>query len=251
MAAVLPADTARAVTRYLDPMFDVDVQRDVVYGTAAAPDGSGTIVPLTLDVYTPRNDTDRNRAVFIYAHGGAFIVGDKRDGDPTGWATRMAQRGYVAMSINYRLGPNVVTPPVDDADRAQIDRARFDMQTAVRWVRANATSLGIDPDRIAVAGASAGAITALGVALNSNSNDSIPAIAGSHGEFSSSVCGAVSISGANDPTAADAGDAGAVFFHGTKDDLVPYSLAVATRDAMLAAGLPVDWHEYPEGHVDQ
>ena len=240
--AEAPAPSA-AATRYLDPTFDVDVQRDIVYGRAVAFDGS--IVDLTLDLYTPRGDVETKRPVFVFAHGGFFFIGSKQDSDAVGWATRMAQRGYVAASINYRLSPVPVLAPVDTpGELAAIDNARLDMQTSIRWFRANASALGVDPERIAVGGSSAGAVTALGVAVNRDD----PGI-GDHPDESAAVCTAVSISGANDPTVVDAGDAGAIFHHGTDDTIVPYDLAVQTRDAMVAAGLPVQWNEYPgEGH---
>lgn len=230
-----------AATRYLDPEFAVDVQRDVAYGTAVNVDG--TPITLTLDLYTPRGDTAVDRPVFVFAHGGFFVVGDK-SGAPA-WATRMAQRGYVAASINYRLGPEAVLAPVDTPlERQVIDNARADMQTSVRWFRANAAALRIDRNRIAVGGTSAGAVTALGVGINSE--DPIP---GDHADESSAVCTVVSISGANDPTAIGPNDAGAIFHHGALDTVVPFPQAVQTRDAMSAAGLPVSWNELPdEGH---
>jgi acetyl esterase/lipase len=232
---------AHAATRYLDPIFNVDVQHDVVYGNTVNIDG--TPVTLQLDLYTPRGDTAMKRPVFIFAHGGFFVLGDKSGS--FAWATRMAKAGYVAASINYRLGPVAVVAPVDTQLEFDIvNNARADMQTAVRWFRANADSLRIDPDRIAVAGSSAGAVTALGVAVNADAP-----LPGDHADVSSAVCTAVAISGANDPAAIGPGDAGALFQHGTVDDIVPYAQAVATRDAMVAAGLPVSWNEIPgEGH---
>ena len=137
----------------------------MVYGSAINIDG--TPIALRLDLYTPRGDTASDRPVFIYAHGGFFLVGDKSEA--TAWATRMAQRGYVAASINYRLGSVLVSAPIDTALEFQVvNNARADMQTAVRWFRANAASLRIDPDKIAVGGVSAGAVTALGVAARHN-----------------------------------------------------------------------------------
>lgn len=233
---------ASAGIRYLDPTFEVDVQRDVLYGTAPMPDGSGGVVELRMDVYTPRGDTELNRPVFIYSHGAGA---DKSQG--IDWATRMAELGYVAASIDYRLGPlPVLTPPLDEQEQAQIDRARNDLQAAVRWFKANATALGIDPDRIGVGGYSAGAIMSAGAAIRSNDPESTA----SNPEFSSAVCGAVSIAGAINPAFVDPGDAGVIFHHGTLDDIVPFAFAVASRDALLNAGLPVEWHEYPgEGHT--
>ncbi|MCB1000157.1 MAG: alpha/beta hydrolase [Acidimicrobiales bacterium] len=238
---IAPPATAVAATRYLDAMFAVDVQRDVVYGTATTVEG-GT-VELRLDLYLPRGDTATSRPVFVYAHGGFFWIGGKEGA--TAWATRMAQRGYVAASIDYRLGPSPVTFPVDSPFEVRVVQdATGDMQTAVRWFRSQASELRIDPDRIGVAGSSAGAVMALGVAVGADAVQP-----GSHVEFSSAVCTAVSFAGANDPAAIGADDAGAIFFHGSDDDIVPTSQARATRDAMVAAGLPVSWNEFPgEGH---
>jgi acetyl esterase/lipase len=239
--------SARAATRYLDPTFEVDVQRDVVYGQAVAVDG--TPVTLRLDLYTPRGDVADDRPVFIFAHGGFFVTGDRAMNTPTLWATRMAQRGWVAASISYRLGPIAVLAPVDTPlERQIIDDARADMQTAVRWFRSNADALRIDADRIAVGGVSAGAVTALGVAIGADAASPFAPGAGDDAE-SSAVCTAVSISGANDAASVGPNDAGALFFHGSIDTVVPYSQAVATRDAMAAAGLPVRWIEFEgEGH---
>lgn len=242
LAALVAGRTpAAGATRYLDATFEVDVQRDVVYGSATDLDGNP--VTLTLDLYTPRGDLATGRPVFVFAHGGFFVTGDKSGA--TAWARRMAARGWVAASINYRLGPEAVLAPVDtELERLVIDNARADMQTSVRWFRANAAALGIDPYRIAVGGTSAGAVTALGVAVGS---DDVPP--GDHAEFSSAVCTAVSISGANDPLAVSAGDAGAILHHGSADTVVPFDQAVATRDAMVGSGLAVAWHEYAsEGH---
>ncbi len=232
---------AHASTPFIDPTFNVDVQRDIAYGSAVNVDGVD--VTLTLDIYTPRGDPSTKRPVFVFAHGGFFAFGDKSEG--AGWGNRLAQRGYVVVSINYRLSSTLVVAPVDsDRELQEINDARDDMQTAVRWVRVNSTSLRIDPDRIAVGGTSAGAVTALGVAVN---NDD-PEVAQYPG-VSSAVCTAVSYAGANDPVAVDYGDAGAIFHHGSLDTIVPYDLAVQTRDAMIAAGLPVQWNEYTgDGH---
>ena len=224
--------------RYLEPTFQVDVQRDVLYGTASTPDGSNGVAELRLDLYTPRDDTESNRPVFIYSHGGSFVGGDKDEGIE--WATRLAELGYVAASINYRLGPLAVSAPLDQPEQAQIDRARNDLQAAVRWFKANATVLGIDPDRISLGGYSAGAMMSAGATVRWNDP-----VTGSNPEFSSAVCGAMSIAGTLNPAYVDPGDAGVIFHHGTLDDTVPFAYAVAARDAMVNAGLPVEWHEYP------
>lgn len=239
-----PREVVHASTRYLDPTFTAVVRRNVVYGHAIGLDGAP--VDLLLDLYSPQGDTARDRPVFVFAHGGGFTSGDKATGDAPGWAIAMAQRGYLAASINYRMGPSPVVNPVDtDRERRQIQVAQADMQTSVRWFRSLAASLGIDPDRIAVGGSSAGAITALGVAVHSDDP-----VDGEWGGFSSAVCTAVSMYGANDAASIGPGDAGAIFHHGTVDGIVPFELGAATYDAMVAAGLPAQLFAYPgENHA--
>jgi len=84
----------------------------------------------------------------LYIHGGAWVSGDKRSGgfiiDAIGPA--LNADGFVVMSINYRLGPQNQWP-------AQIE----DAKCAVRYLRANAGLLHIDPAEIGVWGQSAGA----------------------------------------------------------------------------------------------
>ncbi|MGH8986147.1 MAG: alpha/beta hydrolase [Acidimicrobiia bacterium] len=196
-------------------------------------------------MYTPAGDAATDRPVVIWAHGGGFITGDKSsDGD---WALEFAKRGYVAASINYRMdedGPQI-RYPIDAGEYERIFWAVSDMKAAIRWFRANAASLGIDPNRIAVAGASAGAV----MSLTTSATAQDAGDTGDHLGYSSAVCTAVSVSGATEPTLIDSGDTGAIFFHGDADTVVPFSLAEATRDAMVAAGLPVEFNVYAgEGH---
>ncbi|MGH9025562.1 MAG: alpha/beta hydrolase [Acidimicrobiia bacterium] len=242
---LLAACTLLAVAgcRYVDPEFQSTVTRNIVYGDAINEDGQ--LEQLKLDLYTPAGDSATNRPVVIWAHGGSFVSGDKSTG--AAWATEYARRGYVAASINYRMdedgGP--VTNPPDAYETQRINWAIADMKAAIRWFRANAASLGIDPGKIAVAGSSAGAVMAVSTAVTPDD----PGDTGDHLAHSSAVCTAISVSGATDPALVDAGDAGALFFHGDLDTTVPYSLAVATRDAMTAAGLRTKLHTFAgQGH---
>ena len=110
--------------------------------------------------------------------------------------------------------------------------AQHDAQAAVRFLRANAATYGIDPTRIAIKGVSAGAITALHVGFNPED----PGTSGNP-EFPSTVRAAVSISGAKKLGTADAGDASSLLLHGTDDTVVPYQWAVDTYDEATAAQL--------------
>jgi para-nitrobenzyl esterase len=228
--------------RYRDAVFgSVDVSRDLTYGSA--PDNDGNPVSLKLDLYEPRGDTVSGRPAVIYVHGGGFAVGDKSAG--ADFATYFATRGYVAASINYRLLASAgcggqPAPPPECVSAALA--AQHDAQAAVRWLRANASAHGVDPDRIAMAGSSAGAVTSLLAAWRSDD----PGSSGNPG-LPSDIRGAVSISGGTPSNAfINQGDAPAIFFHGTADQTVPYAWAASNAGAALAAGIAT-WLEPFEG----
>jgi acetyl esterase/lipase len=124
----------------------VEEIRDVAYG----PD------PMQrLDVYRPKGVGDR-RPVVIWIHGGGWQAGDKRElpNGIGGFGPSLVELGYVAVSCNYRLAPKHKHP-------AQVD----DVRRVVRWVRANAPTYGIDPERVGVVGISAGGHLAAALAV--------------------------------------------------------------------------------------
>jgi para-nitrobenzyl esterase len=214
--------------RYRDQVFpNVSVVKDLTYGNA--PDLDGNPVTLKLDLYQPAGDTVTKRPALVWVHGGGFTMGDKASGQAR--ATFFAKLGYVAVSINYRLlspdgcggNPNP-TPLCQTAALA----AQHDAQAAVRWLRANAATYRIDTDRIAMGGASAGAVTSVLAATRSED----PGTSGNPG-YPSTIRAAVSVSGGvptNDDI--DAGDAPTLFIHGTEDRVVPYQWAVQNALAM-------------------
>lgn len=96
---------------------------------------------LKMDVYSPEGAGPHPAVVVI--HGGAWIGGKREDMTPL--AQALAQRGFVAATVSYRLAPKHAWP-------AMID----DVQTATRFLRGNAIQYRIDPKRVGAAGASAG-----------------------------------------------------------------------------------------------
>ena len=103
-------------TRYLDEVFDeVTKTEDVIYGNA--PDlpfwfwvESNTVdIDLDMDIYEPVGDTLTNRPVIIFAHTGSFFSGHNELEDVVDLSISAAKRGYVAISINYRLGLNIIS----------------------------------------------------------------------------------------------------------------------------------------------
>jgi dienelactone hydrolase len=220
--------------RYRDQVFaDVTIKRDLQYGSA--PDAAGNPVALKLDLYEPTGDTETLRPALIWVHGGGYATGDKASGVARDIAPNFAERGYVVVSINYRLiatacgGANI--PP--ECGTAAIN-AQHDAQAAVRWLRANAGAYRIDSARIAMGGESAGAITATLAGLRSDD----PGDSGNP-DYSSSIGAFVSISGgAPNGAFASAGDAPGLLFHGTADTVVPSQWSVDTAIALLHAGVP-------------
>lgn len=232
-ACTVPAPPGASPLRYRDAVFtNVGVTRDLQYGSA--PDLGGNPVSLKLDLYQPTGDTVTRRPAIVWVHGGGFSHGDKASG--AAFASYFAQRGYVVVSINYRL----LAPPgcggeIDPRPEcvAAAYEAQHDAQAAVRWLRATAGTYKIDPYRIAMGGSSAGAITSLLAAWRAED----PGTSGNPG-FSSRLGAAVSISGGSPSNEyIDAGDSPTIFFHGTADPVVAYSWAVSNAAAMYNAGI--------------
>ena len=114
------------------------VETDVVWRTV---DG----VDLTLDAFLPARKRASRPAVLLI-HGGGWTQGDKSNHYDE--ARQLAELGYLAFSINYRLAPQHVYPAAVD-----------DVQAAVRWLRKprQVKKYGINPKRIGTLGGSAGA----------------------------------------------------------------------------------------------
>ncbi|MBL7787210.1 MAG: carboxylesterase family protein [Chitinophagales bacterium] len=124
---------------------------------------------LLLDIrFPPNSDTLTKRPAMVWGHGGGFlyiwgldntlVIGSKDNQDIQAIIDTFARRGFVCVSIQYRRGVN----PLDatSAKRA-VWRGAQDMNAAIRYIRTNATALGIDPNYIFVGGSSAGAFAAL------------------------------------------------------------------------------------------
>lgn len=120
-------------------------------------------LPLTLNVFKPEGwkPTDK-RPVLLTFHGGGWAAGEPST--QYYMADRLAKRGWVGISVKYRL-TNKVHPGTTPFDAVQ------DARSAVRYVRAHAAELGIAPDRLVVNGGSAGGHLAVATALFDDVND--------------------------------------------------------------------------------
>jgi acetyl esterase/lipase len=229
----LAAPDGAAPLRYRDDVFAaVTRTANITYGSAV--DQTGATVSLELDMYEPTGDRVTRRPAVVWVHGGSFAFGNKTSPELVEQANYLARKGYVAVSIEYRLVEGGCTGSVPLAVcLTAIQHAREDAQTAVRFLRAEAETYGIDPDRIAIGGTSAGAITALNVGYSPETPGR-----GDHQGFDSSVRAVQSLSGAELASGPiNAGDAPALLFHGTVDELVPLAWAQGTVDRAQAAGL--------------
>ena len=104
-----------------------------------------------LDLYLPKNRPAGTLSpAVVLLHGGGWIRGDKRQAREIEIGTTLAENGFVAASVNYDMTPAGKYP-------ANLK----DCKNAVRFLRANSKQLGIDPNRIAVSGGSAGGHLAL------------------------------------------------------------------------------------------
>ena len=134
--------------------------------------------PLLMDLYTPKGDSEKKRAAVIVSHGGAMVAGAKDDTDQqtVTYCDSLAARGFVAVSIEYRMGVTLegsgLTYSIDSVDFARsVYRGVQDINAAVRYIRKNADNLGVDPNRIYLVGNSAGAILSLENVYTSKESD--------------------------------------------------------------------------------
>lgn len=107
-----------------------------------------------LDLYVPNGRAAGAKSpAIVWVHGGGWMRGDKAEASAKEICTTLANAGYVTASINYRIGANSWPQNVRD------------VKNAVRFLRSKAADYGIDPERIAIGGGSAGAHLALMVAF--------------------------------------------------------------------------------------
>lgn len=180
---------------------------------------------LELDLYSPQEDTESARPLLIYVHGGGFSGGSRDHEMVKTFCRRIANYGYVAASISYRLtrkntpegfGCNCPASEKLNTFNAAVE----DLQDAAFFLIENRQQFGIDPQKIILAGSSAGAETVLNAAYQPPycyGLDSGPV----------SFAGVISMAGAIPDTTViyDESAIPSLLFHGTDDALVPYATA--------------------------
>ena len=231
---------------YTTPAYDVVVERDVVYAQAEgywthAPVGEkGTVrrllpelrhtrmLDLDMDIYLPAGDGAGARPLLLMMHGGSFFIGNKEEKGQAGWCEYFASLGYVAVSINYRLGFH---PTKKDLATAEV-RALEDADAALDYLLGRG-DLRIDPDHIFAAGTSAGAMTALRLAFRQDpGRPRIRAV----GNFWGSV---------HDLKVLEYGDAAILSFQSPNDPVMPYGEGYPFRTKDRGFQVPSQWFSEP------
>jgi len=224
-----------ALTRYLDNLFSWDsiTSTNEVYATEKNP-VTGKDDVLSAEIYESVDDPFiQNRWAVVIAHGGGF-----EKGTPAWMAwmsTRFAMMGFAVFNISYRITTLNIGPLYGGAD----------METAVAWVRDNATRLRVDPQKVIVFGESAGHISA----MMNYKNDLAPykqTVYQSSGraDLITGYSGALKYNDPNWPSGPvnwdytseiEAGEPAFWALNSWNDTVVPRAFFIPTRDAAMAA----------------
>ena len=227
------ATFADAGTRYRDIVFSsVTDTLGIQFGSAPGIDGSTQ--PLYLDFYEPTGDTLISRPLVICIHGGSLVSGTREEMGPN--CMDFAQRGYVAATIDYRLG---VESPMTEVKTIleSLLRGVQDTKAAVRFFRANAAKYGIDTSQIYLEGSSAGSMIAVHYAywdeneipadVNQAKWGDIEGTSGNPG-FSSSIKAIVNYCGGIvNPSWINAGEPPVASIDGLDDTVIPQDSGVS------------------------
>ncbi|MFM8243900.1 MAG: T9SS type A sorting domain-containing protein [Crocinitomicaceae bacterium] len=246
IAGSMWAQNPCATGRYATDVFaNYTTTSDIVYGQNTSWNGASTT--LKLDVYQPTGDTETNRPLIIWVHGGSFIGGTKTDGDMVAFSQKFAKKGYVCASIDYRLG----FFPFDSANAVKaVVRAVQDLRAAVRFFykdKQTSNTYKIDTNNIYVGGSSAGAITSLHLAyldqecevsdyLNQTTITQLGGLEGTSGNpgYSSNVKGVLNGCGALARYSwLEASDIPVASVHGTNDATVKYNRGIVNPGTPL------------------
>jgi acetyl esterase/lipase len=241
--AAAPALTAlplQAQGPAVDPG-NLRIEKDIVFGRGGSKD-------LTLDVYRPPVGVTSKRTAIIHLFGGGFFVGNKNAGYIINDAKALGARGYTSVSANYRLQQESLWP-------AQI----HDTKAAIRWTRANAEKLGVESNRIVIAGYSAGGMLSLmaagtngrkefeGEGGNANVSSDVNACIGVYPLASAQIAGGLfggqdkatpeAIAAASPTSYITRDFAPTIFIHGTKDGTVNVQSSIDFFTKLHALGV--------------
>jgi len=222
-------------------------EKDIVFGKGADI-SKGADVDLLLDVYRPPEGVTSKRLAIVHLFGGGFFVGNKGAGYIINDAKALGARGYTSVSANYRLQQQAHWP-------AQL----HDVKAAIRWTRANAAKIGVDENKIVIAGYSAGGMLAL-MAAGTNGKPEVEGNVGTpgvsskvdacigvyplanaqmaRGLFADGEATPENLAAASPTTYIGASFAPTILVHGTDDTTIPIASSIDFFTKLHAAGVP-------------
>lgn len=218
--------------KYRDPIY-TDIRKTTETYASGVKNFDGTTKDLLMDIYTPVENPDKAKPCVIFVFGGGWFM--KQIGGMEQFGKGFAMKGYVGVSIDYRIGfPSASGMLTCKTEFSGFDeavyRAAQDAKAAIRYVKANADRLGIDKDKIFIGGHSAGAFTSIN-AVQLDDHDVRPELrsklgdlnsVGGHQDQNTSVAGNFSLAGGTIHTL-DYIDkpVPTYIFMGTCDDILP------------------------------
>lgn len=138
---------------------------------------------LYLNVWTPAKSPNEKLPVMVYFYGGGFVAGDGSENRYDGQS--LAQKGIVTVTLNYRLGvfgffshPELTK---ESPNNASGNYGLLDQNAALVWVKKNIAAFGGDPEKITIAGESAGSISVSAQMVSPLSKDLIAGAIGESG----------------------------------------------------------------------
>ncbi|MFI6096506.1 prolyl oligopeptidase family serine peptidase [Lentzea sp. NPDC051213] len=257
----VPVDTS--TSKVIDPAGAKQIQcgrtqlkttDDVAYSTATL--ANGTAKPLHLDIQVPAGDSAK--PLVVYVPGGGFSSANRKQ--TLNLRTFVAESGYVVASIEYRVQP----------DGATYADGLADIKAAVSYLRTNAATYGINPDKVALWGESAGGyLASMAGVTDTDPKSRVQAVIDKFGAsdisklmadygpqieqgFANSpnpigqyitgspakslAASPEAVTAANPVTHADAGDPPLLIFHGDNDRVISPSQTLLLHNAMTKAG---------------
>ena len=150
---------AQSGQRFAEPVFDeVNISTAIPFSSAVK-EGDTSPTTLYLDFYEPQGDTLSARPLVITVFGGAFVAGSRDHADMQEYCTRLAQHGYAAASIDYRL-LSFFNLSYKSLIRDAYMAAQ-DVSSAIRFFKAHGEEYRIDTSQVFLLGNSAGSIAIL------------------------------------------------------------------------------------------
>lgn len=151
---------------FLDNPFGVLADYNVHEG-----ENKTSVKSLYMDIFFPKDDTISKRPAILFAHSGGFLIGSRHNDDMLAFCDSFAHRGYVAATMDYRLGMGAsisrlfgipVKVSVDSINGSRaVYRSIQDSRAAIRYLRHNADVYRIDTTKIFMVGSSAGGFVSL------------------------------------------------------------------------------------------